>query len=647
MKYRSDIDGMRAVAVLMVLIFHFSLVPKVAGGFLGVDVFFVISGFLITTIVTQQLDSQRFKLTTFYLNRIRRLAPALFAVLLGVMMAGALWLFPSEFWDLSKQVLASQFYYANIYYWQNVNYFGLNARDLLLLHTWSLSAEEQFYLCYPAFLLVLHRRFRRHFWPVLAMTMIASFCLNIFFVARKPEAAFYLFPTRAWELLMGGLLPALSAKWIRPRVTDEAIGIIGAALLIVALTCYQVNFAIPGYYALLPTVGAACVLLSGMQHMTAVSRWLSYSPISYLGKISYSLYLVHWPINVFAAQLIPAYSMMWRWAMFVLSIGLAALVYHLVENPIRLRRWVPSNIKLLSAYSLGLLVTLSAFVVVGITRGLPQRFDPEVVRLASFVNDKPEPLTECEFASQPVSMLATCKLGLAGTEPTWLIYGDSHAWAAHAAFDLWLKRNKQAGLLVFQHACPPVSGIHFAFGKDGCFRFNQAVVQFIEGHPEFHHVVLVSTWKWPVDGGLLSGSGALLNPQESTELFTERFVRTTEHLSGLGREVFVWEPVPGGRENVPMGLARAAWRHAPSNLEFSLDEYRADNRLFFDAVAKASPWITATYSPSQALCATGKCVVEVDGKPLYADSAHVTNSSAEVWIQVLQDGANRRYGALN
>jgi peptidoglycan/LPS O-acetylase OafA/YrhL len=639
LKYRPDIDGLRAVAVLMVLVFHFSLLRRVTGGFLGVDVFFVISGFLITSIITRQLDFQQFKLRAFYANRIRRLAPALFVVLLGVMGVGVLWLFPSELLGLSKQVLAAQFYFANFYYWQNVNYFGLNAHDLLLLHTWSLAAEEQFYLCFPAFLILLHRCIKRHFWLALVAVFLVSFWLNIFFVGRKPEATFYLFPTRAWELLMGALVPAISARWTRTRHMDEFIAVAGLGLLIVAVTCYQVNYPIPGFYALLPTVGAACLIMSGLRGATRVSQCLGFAPVTYLGKISYSLYLVHWPVSVLARQLIPAYSSEWRWAMLGLSVVLAALIYHCIEDPVRARRLIPASRGMLVTYSVGLGVTLTTVFVVNITHGLPQRFPSEVVRLASYADDKPEALTECEFLSgREVIALDTCHLGAATTNPSWLIYGDSHAWAAHAVFDRWLTQKNEAGLLVFRHACPPLTGIHFADTKDSCFEFNEAVTRFIATHPDFRHIMLVSTWKWPVDGGLLSASHALLTPQESTHLFTDRFMRTVEHLRSLNRDVYVWEPVPGARESVPLGLARAAWLRKPPNLEIDLDEYRSENHLFFDALSKSRPWITASYSPSKILCGSGKCAVEQDGRPLYSDNGHISNSTADIWMQVLQSG---------
>ena len=200
--YRPDIDGLRAVAVLLVLVFHFSLIPTVNAGFLGVDIFFVISGFLITTILAEQFANSEFRLSGFYVNRIRRLAPALFVVLILSLLAGWFLLFPGELIDLARQILWSQLYLANIFYWRNINYFGLQAHDVFLLHTWSLAVEEQFYLLFPGFLLLVFRFAKRFLWGTVALIGLISFGLNIVFVSWKPEAAFYLLPTRAWEMLV-------------------------------------------------------------------------------------------------------------------------------------------------------------------------------------------------------------------------------------------------------------------------------------------------------------------------------------------------------------------------------------------------------------------------------------------------------------
>ena len=261
------------------------------------------------------------------------------------------------------------------------------------------------------------------------------------------------------------------------------------------------------------------------------------------------------------------------------------------------------------------------------------------MRLASYVNDKTDSLTECEYLLQPVvTAIPTCQIGVVGRSPTWLVYGDSHAWAAHAVFDKWLRQNNEAGLLVFRHACPPLTDIHFADSKDSCFEFNQAVTRFIEGEAGLKNILLVSTWRWPVDGGLLNSSGGLLTKQESIHLFTDRFVGTIERLSNLRRNVYVWEPVPGARGSVPLGLARAAWQHTTPDLEIGLPEYLSVNKFFFEALEQSRRWVTASFSPSQTLCTNGKCAVALGGNPLYFDNAHIAKSSADIWVEVLQHG---------
>jgi peptidoglycan/LPS O-acetylase OafA/YrhL len=640
LKYRADIDGMRAVAVILVLLFHFALLPAVKAGFLGVDIFFVISGFLITTIVRRELDAGTFRFGNFYTNRIRRLAPALSVTLFTVLCAGVFWLFPDQLLELSKQVLASQLYVANFYYWRNFNYFGLGVHDVFLLHTWSLAVEEQFYLIYPAFLLLSYRYCRKHLLAVVISGLVISFGLNILFVADKPEATFYLLPTRAWQLLAGAAVSMIVAGWKRSRYADELIGLTGLALVIASVTCYRADFHIPGFYALLPTAGSVCLLLSGQNHATFVSRGLSWPPIRYVGMISYPLYLVHWPINVFAGLLIRDYTTGWRITMFALSIAAAAILYHAVENPVRAKRVLASKKALLSSYAAGISASILAYLAVQMSAGLPQRFPAEVARLASFANDKTAPSTECEFLGLSViNPGMTCRIGAERTDPTWLVYGDSHAWAARAAFDKWLKLNGQAGFLVFRHNCPPLTGIHINEPRDECFVFNQAVERFIADHAALSHIALVSTWQWPVRGGLLNSSLTLLSTDESMRQYTSSFLHTIEHLHQLGRQVYVWEPVPGAQRSVPIELARALMAHRPPVIEIDRAEYFSVNRPFFDALAASREWIAGSFSPSQTLCSTGKCAVEYQGNPLYIDNAHVTKSSADFWVRILQNGA--------
>src|SRR5580698_5196423 len=231
--YRADIDGMRALAVGLVLLFHFDLLPVARAGFIGVDVFYVISGFLITGIVLRDYDAGRFRLRDFYLRRVRRLAPALLCMQVLVLGVGAYLLLPADFNELARQSLATQLYVANIYYWQTYNYFGISAQSAFLLHTWSLAVEEQFYLFYPLLLIVVLRYCRRHIDVALLLLAALSFALNLAQVHVRPEATFYLLPTRAWELLIGALAARLiSQSRVRiDRWQAECLGALGIGLL--------------------------------------------------------------------------------------------------------------------------------------------------------------------------------------------------------------------------------------------------------------------------------------------------------------------------------------------------------------------------------------------------------------------------------
>jgi peptidoglycan/LPS O-acetylase OafA/YrhL len=639
LSYRADIDGLRAIAVLLVVIFHFDLFSLGEAGFIGVDVFFVISGFLITSILTRQLDDGTFSMSGFYLARVRRLAPALIAVLLTTLAVGSAFLFADDFMELSRQVFVSQFYVANIYFWRHVNYFGLGKDNVFLLHMWSLAVEEQFYLLYPIALLWLHRRGRQYFWWAIMVGFAVSFALNIAFVARKPEATFYLLPTRAWELFAGALIPLVTLKWRRSRLADEMLGIAGLSTIATAVLCYAKDLQFPGFFALLPVTGSVCVLLSGASGQTGTSKLLSYRAATYIGKISYPLYLVHWPVNVFAGRLLnEEYGLGWRYAMFGTSLLLASSIYHLVEHPLRRRQWWSLKRHLLEGYGAGLVLTISIVVTIEMGHGLPQRFPAEVNRLASFVNDRPPPLDECEFSRKTMPREpAFCHIGSASSKPTWLIYGDSHAWAAHAALDKWLQSRGEAGLFVFRHSCPPVIGVHLFQDKGDCFAFNQAVAEFLANDRDVANVLLISTWRQAIEARLSTSEAVLLSREESIRLFDQAFAETLTHLHRLRKRVYVWEPVPGAKRNVPLALARAELAKRPAHIEISRQEYLDDNKFFFAALQKNRSLVALSFSPSNALCRSGKCAVTIDGNPAYFDNAHMANSSSDFWVRMMQN----------
>jgi peptidoglycan/LPS O-acetylase OafA/YrhL len=650
-KYRPDIDGLRAVAVLLVLVFHFRLTGGGKSGFMGVDMFFVISGFLITTIILKQLNQGTFSLQEFYVHRIRRLAPALFATTAMTMFLGCLILFPSGLVDLAFQGLWSQIYVANIYYWKTVNYFGLRSDDVFLLHTWSLAVEEQFYLLFPVYLMLAYRVSRKSVVWLLAIALVASFALNLGLVDTKPQATFYLLPTRAWELLIGSFACLYSTRRIESNLHDHCVGLIGVGLIAAAIVLFREEFRFPGAFALLPCLGTACLIVTGRRGVSGTSILLSLAPLVYVGRISYSLYLVHWPINVFAAYVFEdEYSLVLRFAMFLLSFGVASLIFHIAETPFRRRTILAGDGVLVAGYVAGLTVSILVFAIVIWTDGLPKRFPEHVASLANAVNDKPDLLADCEFDPKAVGRkTGYCRIGATDKAAEWLIVGDSHAWAAHSALDLWLRGRNEAAVFGFRHACLPIVGIH-VFGDNGaCQAFNLSTDRLIAENPQLTKVLLVSTWR-QASGGFISDSDRRkMKKDEALALFDRQFSATLLKYKATGKQVVIWEPLPAAKRNVPISLAKAAMSHQEANIAFERNEYLREFAFFFSALEKNGALISGRFSPSQVLCGSGRCEVELDGRPLYFDADHLALSFSRFWAGKLEEqlGESMLHGGGN
>jgi peptidoglycan/LPS O-acetylase OafA/YrhL len=618
----------------MVLVFHFDLFSAARGGFAGVDVFFVISGFLITSIVDRQIIIGRFRLSTFYLNRIRRLAPSLFLTLSGTFIAGLFWLYPTDLVELSKQAVAAQIYVANIYFWRTMNYFGITGSSAFLLHTWSLAVEEQFYLIYPLFLVVAHHFASKYVWQLIFGILVVSFGLNVLFVQIKPEATFYLLPTRAWELLVGALIVRLRARTDFSVFVNEFFGVFGIILIGCSLFGYHREFTFPGVFAVLPTFGAALVIVAATGTQTLFSKLLGNPVSTYIGRISYPLYLVHWPLYVFALHL-SAFNLgpVARWSLLVLAIVIASAMFHLFEEPVRQKRIFRSTWSLQTGYVATFAVALLTCAIAYTTGGIPQRYDPEVARLASFTKDR-TPDLPCGFRNGTIKFNDFCRIGVKAGQPTWLIYGDSHAWAAYAAFDKWLKDTVQSGVFMFREACPPLTGIHL-FLDPACFEFNGEMFHFLDKAPYIENVLLVSTWLQAREGLLGPSESVPSSSEESISLFKQRFLATIAELKRLGKHVVIWEPVPGAIRNVPEALATAYPNEDHRSLEFTKQQYLARFDFFFEVLAQSRGSIDATVSPSQALCGTGYCSATINKNPAYFDSGHLTASTYDFWASIL------------
>ncbi len=353
-RYRPDIDGLRAVAVISVLIYHLGLVlpggavNRITGGFVGVDVFFVISGYLITGIIHRQIESKVFSFAEFYSRRMRRILPAFYVVFISVSFLAGLRLFPSEVSAYDWSAVSAIFSVSNVYFWRTTNYFAGPAMSKPLLHTWSLSVEEQFYLVWPLLLVLISRYKPRMLKATVVLLAICSFVLSAFGIHIWPEATFYLVFGRIWELALGGMLaldlfPTPRAVWGR-----HISGLIGIALIALADLTFTIETPFPGASALVPCLGATFIIAAGQKGTHAVGRMLAWKPVVFVGLISYSLYLWHWPIIVFQRMfsLFPGGDLGKTVKAEVLSATfiLATLTWRFVERPFRNLQWTSRRV---------------------------------------------------------------------------------------------------------------------------------------------------------------------------------------------------------------------------------------------------------------------------------------------------------------
>lgn len=386
LQYRPDIDGLRAVAVLLVLAFHVN-VPQLRGGFVGVDVFFVISGYLIAGIIARQIESGSFSIAGFYERRARRIVPALLVLLLATAVLSSFYLLPGELVAYGKSLLGSSLSFSNFYFAANSSYFDEPAQMKPLLHTWSLAVEEQFYLLLPILLLFAARWKATTRIAILILVTVASFAWSAWASYREPTNAFYLPMSRVWELMLGSILAVGAFPYIRVRWLREAVAIFGLAAIVYAALHFTSDTHFPGIWALLPCGGCFMVVAAGRHGASVVARVLSFRPVTFVGLISYSVYLYHWPLIVFTRMgflpWIPRENRSYALTILVASLLLGTLSWLLVERPFRtgsFRKLSPP--RLFAVCGGGMAFAAGLALVAIISGGLPSRFPPRAIQIA-------------------------------------------------------------------------------------------------------------------------------------------------------------------------------------------------------------------------------------------------------------------------
>ncbi len=638
MTYRPDIDGLRAIAILLVVVFHFDLFAIGKAGFIGVDVFFVISGFLITSIIVADLKSGKFSLRTFYYRRARRLLPAILATLLLYWVAGYFLLLPDIFEEFSVEAVLSQVYVSNFYYWRTVNYFGFQAAWVPLLHTWSLAVEEQFYIFFPLLCLVVWRLRPGFLLPALVIGLSGSFALGLVATPWKPTAAFYLLPTRAWELLAGAVLSLLITGSRFPRAVTLVVGPVGLMLIAGAVAIHAPYVGIPGWFSLLPTLGAVLLILSGTDERAPVTVVLSSGPMVWIGLISYPLYLVHWPVLILLKENVELATLPLRIAGFVMSFVIAAGIYYCVEKPIRSRSVLADPRTFLAAAfaTTGALFALCAVAIY--SDGLPGRFQPEVARALSYAEDTAKVYRGCQGAisdDKLASVPPACHLGDQDARPTMLVVGDSMANAFAQSIDLWLKRSGEKAVFSFQYACLPVPDL----GVARCTDHSRNALTAALDNPEIDTVLFVSIWRQPFEADILH-DGAWKSGEPAMRAFTSELVETARVMSENGKQLVLIEPFFGTPASVPRRLARNLAFGSDWPLDTPLETHQSVFAPLFDSFDAAEASGARRISLLDEFCTDGLCRGVYDGLPVFSDADHIAASMSETMSRIFEDRWN-------
>ncbi len=490
--YRYDIEGLRAIAILAVLIFHIN--PRLLdGGYVGVDIFFVISGYLITGHLLRDLANNDFSFKEFYLKRIRRLYPALFTMLLVTSAAVYKIFLPGDIQQFGLSLIGSIFYVSNIFFYTKSDYFNSELENSSLLHTWSLSVEEQFYLLFPILLFFCFAKCRKYLLPILVCLALFSFAASEILLRSDRAAAFFLSPLRFWQFMAGALIVLIKQPLTVKRPLLEGLVLFGLLLLGLAVLFFDSTTPFPGIYALLPTLGTTFIIYAGQRQGLFLSGFLSIAPARFFGKISYSLYLWHWPlIAIYRYRFSAEFSWTAQIMLFILSVVLGYLSFRFIERP---ARHIQLNRALAyKAVAVSLIGTLIGFTFYKYTSSVNAVADVNAIAQYIDYSQKSENrigtcfLTSGNRSSKDFNRNQCLRLST--TRTNMLLMGDSHA---AQYYDAMQRLNPGINILqATSSGCKPVLN---AKGEERCTGVMEEMLEdFIPSH-DLDIIVIAARWE--------------------------------------------------------------------------------------------------------------------------------------------------------
>jgi peptidoglycan/LPS O-acetylase OafA/YrhL len=672
MQHRLEIDGLRAIAVLPVLFFHGGL-QGFSGGYIGVDVFFVISGFLITSIIIEEKRAGTFALVNFYEKRARRILPALFIVMATCLPFAWMWMFPDEMKDFSRSLMGVSAFVSNILFWRESGYFVTAAELKPLLHTWSLSVEEQYYLLFPLFLICIYRFGWRWVVGVLVVVFVVSLAGAQWGSAHKPIANFYSLPTRAWELILGSFIALIpnslnscATNAGRNRFSLNQYGsLFGLLLIAFSVIYFNRETPHPSIYTLIPTVGAACVIVFATP-ITLVGRLLSSRIFVFVGSISYATYLWHQPLFAFARyRSINEPSTLLFIGLTLTAMILATISLRFLELPFR----NPKIISRRTIFGIAIAGTLFFFVLGAVwysKDGLPERFSADLY--PQFFPEKTNESTACNLSAvESAKKLQYCYFGDTSASRTVALYGDSHAQTLFSELDKDFKTHGIRGLRVYMTNCEPIPKILVANESDKsnhrqqkeCLETYSSLLDYL--NKNVSAVIISLRWTmrmYPVAGSVdelafNNGEGGRehIEPRKYTTLDLnglpslegsgkkDAIAMLLRTMNELNKPVFVIHPIPEVGWDIPKYnfVSYLNDKSTPMSISTSHERFKSRNSFVNDVLNNVQNYQNLIHiKPERHLCDSlvkGRCVAQWNGTPLYYDDDHLSNAGARMVTQ--------------
>ena len=646
---------MRALAVLPVVLFHFAF-PGFTGGFVGVDIFFVISGYLITSLIVGDLYAGRFSFARFYERRIRRIIPALLVMLAAASIFAVALFPPKELAEFGLSAAAAAAFCSNFFFAFHTDYFSGTETLMPLLHTWSLGVEEQFYIVWPLMLFACYRLGSRLAVSALVVVLaLTSLAYAEWGTTTKYAAQFFYLPqSRAWELMFGailalGLVPRIGIRWLR-----ETLGLAGIVMIAYAVTQFSPITPFPGLWATIPCLGAILIIHTGQQRDTAVYRLLSLEPLVFVGLISYSLYLWHWPVFAFGENYVGRpFTLAESLSLIAVSMAISAASWRYVEQPFRYseRRALGSQ----RAAFLGGLGALGLAACVGgaiyLGDGLQGRLSPETLRFYLASRDHNALRTDCldgAGRSPPTASRCTRPALKPGGAYDIVVWGDSHGDALFPGLAMVGENRGLSTRQVTRRACPPVLGIERVDvgGRprhsrvSACTNFNTALLQELQTDPKPKLVVLVARWSMYTETELAKGhrvflvdkDHSALDIETSRDVLARGLGRTVDAITALGIPVLLIGQPPEFFQNPNVCFVERALSQRDVNNCYRQPREVADQRLraskeILQKIASERP-ATTYVGLDSILCDERVCSAKSGDQPLYEDESHLDLSGA-------------------